>query len=127
MGRATLSGEEYTEQELIQIKKQWLKDKAQIDANPAFSYYFDRDQEYERHLNNSNLKALFRHAARVRRWLIEQVSLHLYPREDQKVVEVYGKIIKHGYYSKSKTEEKKIRAWFGKTVSRQSYRKLRKN
>ena len=53
----------YTEQELHNIKEQWLKDKAKIDADMALGYPFDRDKEYEKHLNNANLRTLFHHAA----------------------------------------------------------------
>lgn len=73
-----------------------------IDANPAYSYYFDRDQEYEHHLGNANLRALFRHAARLHRQFVEGEELHLFPREVPLVSEVYERIAQHGYYSRSK-------------------------
>ena len=37
--------DEYTDEELAKIKEQWLKDKAQIDANPIFEYYYDQEKE----------------------------------------------------------------------------------
>lgn len=116
----------YTEQELKEIKAQWIKDKTRIDADPKFGYYFDRDKEYERHLHNKNLQAMFRHAARIRRQLFEGEPVHLYPSEPRMVSKVYEKVVKDGYYSESKSEEKKTRAWLGKIISRQTYRKLKK-
>ncbi len=116
----------YTNEELEKIKAQWRIDKARIDANLAFGYQHDKDSEYMQCLHNSNLRALFKHAARIRRWLIEEEPIWLYPEEYEKVTKVYERIMKDGYYEKSKLEEKTIRAWFGKIVSRQSFQRFKK-
>lgn len=100
----------YLDEELKQIRELWLKDKARINDDPVFGYYFDRDQEYERHLNNANLRALFRHAARLRHQLIDGEMLYLYPGEAQEISKVYGRIVQNGYFSRSKQEEKRVRA-----------------
>jgi hypothetical protein len=116
----------YSDEELKEIERQWLKQKTRIDADPVFGYYFDRENEYERHFKNVNLRILFRHAARLRRQLIEGEDIQFYPKEAELVSRVYDRMVKNGYYSRSKEEEKKVRAWLGKIVSRQYYRKLKK-
>lgn len=116
----------YTDEELAEIKKQWLKDKARIDDDPAYRYYLDRDREYERNLCNAPIRALFRHAAFLKNGHRAKEVI-LYPREIELVPQVYRRIVENGYYSQSKDEEKKVRNWFAKAVSRQYYRKYGKS
>lgn len=113
------SADSYSDQELKEITERWRQDKARIDADPALGYYRDRDKEYERHLCNANLKALFRHAAWLRNQRIEGYEPVLYSKEIPLISEVYRGIVQNGYFSRSKATEKKIRAWLGKIVSRQ--------
>ncbi|MEK7790055.1 MAG: hypothetical protein AAB309_00330 [Deltaproteobacteria bacterium] len=115
--------DDYTEEELKAIKEQWLKDKMRIDADPTYEYIYDRDREYIRFLNNENLSILFRHAARLYRDIQHEKELILHPGEEQKIIEVFKKIEKDGYYDQSKKEEREVRAHFGKICSRQTYRK----
>lgn len=113
----------YSDEELKKITEQWLEDKARIDADLTYGYYWDRDKEYERHLNNANLRALFRSVIRLLHGMKSGEQLHLYPREIPLIPEVYRRIVKDGYYSPSKKEEKRVRAWIGKAVSRQYWKK----
>lgn len=116
---------DYTAEELKAIQDQWVKDKKRIDVDPAYDYIYDKDREYERHLNNENLKVLFRHAARLYRDIQHEKELILYPGEEQKIIKVFREVEKNGYYDRSKTEEKKVRSHFGKICSRQAYRKFK--
>src|SRR3990167_3098723 len=102
----------YTEEELRIIKEKWLTDKKRIDETLSHNYYYDRDKEYERHLNNKNLQMLFRWASHLREGIVEN-DVFLYPRELPLVGKVYEEILKNGYYTKSKQEEKRVRAWLG--------------
>ena len=118
--------DKYTEYELKTIKAEWYRDKAKIDADPAYSYYWDRDSEYEKYLHNANLRALFRHAAKLFKQYQENDYQHLYPNEIPLITDVYRRILKNGYYSESKSEEKRVRNWLAKAVSRQYYLKYKK-
>ncbi|OGQ33472.1 MAG: hypothetical protein A3F16_08740 [Deltaproteobacteria bacterium RIFCSPHIGHO2_12_FULL_43_9] len=116
----------YTKDELKTIKAEWSRDKAIIDADPAYSYYWDRDAEYEKYLHNSNLRALFRHAAKLYKQYQENDYQHLYPDEIPLITDVYRRILENGYYSESKSKEKRARLWLAKAVSRQYYLKYKK-
>src|SRR4051812_1243839 len=115
----TSSPEFYSPEEIKSISEAWLKIKKQIDNDPLFGYYVDKDAEYRKYLNNTNLKMLFGHAARLYHQIHLGEEMALYPREQELIVKVYREIIENGYYSRSKFEEKKKRTWLGKIVSRQ--------
>ena len=115
----------YTEEELGEIKEQWLKDKKRIDADPAYEYHHDRDREYKRYLYNKDLQKLFGHAAYLFRGL-QEGDMFIYPNEKALISKAYQEIVKNGYFTVSKKYEKKISNWLAKAVSRQTYRRFKK-
>jgi len=118
--------ESYSLVEIQEMKSEWLKKRNEISRDPLFAYYFDRDQELQKFLNNANLKAMFRHASHLYHKIQQGEEIHLYPREQAMIVKPYREIMENGYYDRSKAEEKRIRAWLGKIVSRQTYRRYKK-
>lgn len=119
------STEEYSCEELKTIVDQWHQSKSRIDAELKGVYHYDVDKEYERSLCNKNLQMLFRHAAYLYRGIFES-DVFLYPNEESLIIQIYKRILSNGYYSRSKNEEKKVRARLGKIVSRQYYRRYKK-
>jgi|SRR3989338_2642001 len=112
----------YTDEELEAIKEQWLKDKKRVDEEYEGrydSYHWDKDKEYEKYLNNANLRALFRHAAFLFRGIFETGDLKLFPNEKPKIIDAYRRVLANGYYDRSKTREKEVRSHFGNAVKRQ--------
>jgi len=111
----------YTDEELNAITEQWLKDKKRVDEEYEGRYYnWDVDKEYEKYLNNENLKALFRHAAYLYKALFETGDLKLFPNEKPKIIDAYRRVLANGYYNQSKTREKAVRTHLGHIVKRQS-------
>ena len=110
----------YTDEELKAIKEQWLRDKKRVDEDHEGRYYnWDADKEYEKYLNNSNLRALFRHAAYLYKALFETGDLKLFPNEKPKIIDAYRRVLANGYYNQSKIREKEVRSHFGNIVKRQ--------
>ena len=109
----------YTDEELAAIRKQWLEDKKRVDEEFEGRYHWDRDKEYEKYLNNANLRALFRFAAFLYKGIFETDDLKLYPNEKPKIIDAYRRVLANGYYDRSKTREKEVRRHFGNAVKRQ--------
>lgn len=120
------SSDKYTIDELKTIRAEWYRDKAKVDADPAYSYYWDLDVEYEKYLNNENLRALFRHAAKLYKQYQENDYQHLYKDEISLITDVYRGVLENGFYSESKSEERRARLWLAKAISRQYYLKYKK-
>ena len=115
----------YTEAELKLIKEQWLRDKQHVDEKMKGLYHRDVDQEYEKYLNNLNLRRLFNFAVFLYRG-IQDADVMLYDDEQALVSKVYGRIVENGYYDQSKTKEKDIRTRLGKAVRRQYWLRYKK-
>ncbi len=115
----------YTDEELKTMKEQWLKDKKRIDEECEGFYPRDLDQEYKRYLSNKSLQKLFGYAAYLMHGLREG-DMFIYPNEEGIINKVYWEVLKNGYFTASKTYEKKISNWLAKAISRQTYRRYRK-
>lgn len=113
----------YTDEELKIIKEQWLKDRARIDSDTTYGYYWDRHSEYAKYLATENLRTMFRMVAHLYRHLQDGAHLYLYMNEDILITDVFRRIEANGYFDKSKIKEKKNRTRIGKISSRQSYRR----
>ncbi|OGQ13662.1 MAG: hypothetical protein A3B70_05640 [Deltaproteobacteria bacterium RIFCSPHIGHO2_02_FULL_40_11] len=108
----------YTEEELRQITEQWRKDKKRVDEEYIGRYYArDVDREYEKYLNNKNLRRLFNFASFCYHG-IRDADIVLY-RDEPKIAEkAYWGILENGYYDKSKLKEKEDRRKLGIAVRR---------
>lgn len=116
----------YTDEELKAIQEQWLRDRARIDDDwVRFGYYYDKDAEYKKYLDNENLRMLFSHAAFLHKRCLHEGDFILYQPTERLVLDVYWRIVEHGYYSKSKKEEKWARVKLAKAVSRYHYEKIK--
>jgi hypothetical protein len=107
-------------EELERISTQWREDKKTVDEKLGRVYQRDLDHECGKYLSTKDLRALFRHASYLYHGGVVENSLLLYPSEPQLITKVYREILEHGYYSRSTEEEKRVRAHFGKAVSRQT-------
>ena len=121
------SKEFYTDEELKEIKEQWLKDKARIDREMEGMYLPDIDRAYIPYLHNKNLQALFRYAIYLYHFGVKTGEFIFYRDEQELVSQVYGRIKRDGYYDRSKEFEKRVRARLGNAVKRQTYRKFKKS
>ena len=116
----------YTEEELWEIKEQWLEDKKRIDQEMEGMYLRDIDVAYIKYLANKNLQVLFKHAIKLYWDGLVHPDYFLYKEEQEYVARAYREIKTNGYYNRSKKEEKRVRARLGIAVKRYTYRLFKK-